>query len=412
MASVSSHHVSASMALLLATGESPVADESGISAGKSHHYQTHTDAHTYVLLDVLLDVDGTWVIVEANGSNAAGSIAHDGDAPRVQHLIETLEARDVGGDIVAIGYQADTPCRPEIYARAAQVATLWQERSATKVALVGPTTSETQAGPLVLVGTTEELAQILVVSTDGKLSWKGRTIGLLSNGNVVPALARRGHLDTRDLDLRVLHEGPTVAPLIHDKGAQQELAPGTGFRSLEWGQAATEVGALEMIRDMSRAGGIMVKINAGSGGTGVFPVSKGATALQIREALAEAFAKTVKKYGSMRTAFPVRAFEFATARPIDMGGGRKHLWDLRVEIISRPGSLTVTPLSARACPAPFDGTLRAASVIGNLTGTHDGAGRVIPADDLFHRLGLSVTQVEALAESAARWTVKALGAEW
>lgn len=396
------------MALLCESGQAPVADESHILAGNPRTINTHGVDFSYCLMDVLLDVDGHWVVIEVNGANGAGSVASGGDTPRVQHLLDTLEARALDGEVVAIAYQADTPCRPEIFARAAQVATEWGSRRGSSVSLVRPVTEHVPPGPCVLIGSTEEIASVLEVDDDGRLLWRGRLLVLLSNANVLPALVRRSIISTfDDIDLRVLHEGSLVAPVIYDKGAQQDLASGTGFRRLEWDSATTEADAIGMIRRMCIERSIIVKVNAGSGGTGVFPVARGAEVQEIRSSLSAALGKTAAKYGSTATAFPIRAFEFAPAWPVRYSNNKNHLWDLRLQIIARPGSVEVTPLSARICPAPFDGVLEPAAVVCNLTGTTDGADRVIGAEAFFRRLGVSGAQIAALAESAAAWMINA-----
>lgn len=408
MTMIEPRHAVTAMALLAQTGPAPVADEAGISSGATLSRDIPVDAYSYLLMDVLLDTSNSWVLVEANGSNAAGSIAHGADAPRVAHLLDTMVARGIEGRTIVIAYQSDTPCRPEIFSRAAQLASLWQGRVHETVGLIA-VTGEPSAERSVVIGTTEEVAAALTLGAGGRLLWRGRVVSLLSNGNVLPALVRRGVVQSLDeIDLDVLHEGPIVGPLTFDKGAQQDLAIDTTIRPLGWASADDEPAAIAMIGEIAERQHVIVKINAGSGGTGVFAMPAGADDAAIRASIADALARTQAKYGSTATAFPIRAFEFAQGIPVLHEDGLPHLWDLRLQVLVRPGRIEVTPLSARVCPAPFSGELDAAAVICNLTGTDDGSQRVVPGGEFLARLGCTPAKLDELVDGIAGWVTNAL----
>lgn len=355
------------------------ADESRIHAAPPLKVPVEQDTYSYLLVDVMLDEDGRWVIIEINGSNAAGSIADRGDIPRVRHLVSSWLNNGLDGDVFIVAYQDGTPCQPEIFARVAAIAGNLADED-IEVTVTSACGVRRAAGPVLVVDTTENIADQLALGSDGRLILSGRLVRGMSNANVLPAMQRRATIRRdEDVDLRVLHEGPIFHPIIADKCSQQRLAEGTGFRALRFTSIPDEAVTADALVAFARDRDLMAKINGGSGGAGVFTVRRGITRDAAIEATAAALAQVTAKYGSTATAFPMGAFEFVRARHVVGDDGRRYQWDLRLQVMISPGEVEMTPLSVRVCPAPFDESLSREATIANLTDTTDGEERVISA---------------------------------
>ena len=124
-----------------------------------------------------------------------------------------------------------------------------------------------------------------------------------------------------------------------------------------------------------------------------------------------------EKYGAnaKSTMYPVRFFEFAKAKEV-MIDGNGHLWDLRMEVLVRPGSVEVRPCVVRACPLPFDGSYSRQSVVSNLSGRVDAKmlskymfkNPFHPESNFNAGLSISAEKLKELVNAIVKWSENAL----
>ncbi len=388
-----------SLAVAAGGGRSTIflGDVEGDAEIRAHHLTSETWA--YWLLDVTATVDHRAVVIEANGSNGATD-SIGGSVHRVRHIVDALHARGGArpGAVVLLGYQDGFHHVPEFFARAAQLADAL-EVDGHRAALLGPAEVPSADVYNVVVGDLPTLASELDVD-GGALRFKGRTITFATNPNLVPALARAGH---HDVDLGVFHEGQH-ARTVHDKGLQQDLCEGTPFTPLRHGAASTAEDAVRLVRELHDLGlAAVVKPNATSGGVGIRVVPVGDDPVLAVAAVVE---ETVARYGdgAATTALPLRIFEFVTAHPLPHVDGA-HLWDLRIEVLGRPGLLAARPVMVRLCPGTFTGALTHDAVVSNLTGRTPSTNLILGPAVLDHRLRPGI--VQDLCDAAVAWAARA-----
>lgn len=251
----------------------------------------------------------------------------------------------------------------------------------------------------IVVGDLPTLASELEVDR-ATLRFKGHTVTFATNPNLLPALARAGH---QDVDLGVFHEGQH-ARTVHDKGLQQDLCEGTPFTTLRHGAASSVEDAVRLVRELHDLGqAAVVKPNATSGGVGIRVVPVGDDPVAAVAAVVD---ETVARYGNgaATTALPLRIFEFATAHPLPHVDGA-HLWDLRIEVLGRPGLITARPVMVRLCPAAFTGALSHDAVVSNLTGRTPSTDFILGPAVLDRRLRSGI--IQDLCDAAVAWAAMA-----
>lgn len=379
-------------------------DESATTAGPTLHIDVALPEASYFLLDVVVDRSGRVRLIEANGSNAAGSSAHGRDVPRAEHIVATVLARRgdrEGQPLVLLGHQRGTPCLPEILTRAGLVASILEHALGSPVDLVSAGTALAIGRPTVVTAPIDELVKYVTVAGN-ELLYLGARVDFVSNANLAPALDRHGHhIATYD----VFHEGRAAAVVL-DKVAQQRWAAEAGMVPLPSIEAVSVDDAVQLTASSPLSW--FVKMRAGSGGTGVVCIPPNTSPVRAERLIAKSLDGATEKYGNLNTAFPLGVFQFADTAPACLDD-EEYLWDLRVEVIGTPEGVDATPLSARRCPMPFDATFSPESVIVNLSGRNDGNNRVMDPFSLTEALKLPDTTadnvLETMTKSSAAWAI-------
>jgi hypothetical protein len=115
------------------------------------------------------------------------------------------------------------------------------------------------------------------------------------------------------------------------------------------------------------------------------------------------------KYGDgWEETCPMRVYEFVDAMPAVSADGREFRWDMRVEVLARPESMTITPIIARTCPEPVGPAITPASAMTNLTGRARGENERLSPRELLRRTGLDDAVYEPIVDGLARWVHNAL----
>jgi len=225
-------------------------------------------------------------------------------------------------------------------------------------------------------------------------------------------LARSGN-GYAGADLRTVH-GWRLTKAVHDKGLQQALMRGTGLRPLRYFEAFSEEEALAGAKEMLRAGPVVLKPNAGSGGTGVHVVVPEMDDATISARIASVLSDCRDKYGANVESFvwPLRGFEFvrSTDYPMEDGG---HVWDLRIAVLFEPGRAQLFPVSLRIAPQAFDpSTFHDArdQWISNVSGRSVTLLKSGMDDAALEAVGLTPEKLEAAFKGTLRWTLKAYDA--
>lgn len=335
-------------------------------------------SYAYFLTDVTVTDSGEIRLIEANGSNAALSSAGLGrDDDRAEHMAKSFMARGMGDEpaIAVLSHQEGFIHISEFVLRARGFAQRLQS-AGRRVSLrhcdhpLGDEAITVICGPIGAVARQ-------VTRSGRDLAFRGRRIAFASNTNLLPELVRLGTVEREGhgygIDDRIFHEG-RATPIVHDKGIQQELAMGTGIAPLLWREAYTPAEWLDVARWFRERRLVAVaKMHAGSGGCGIEVLTPDMTDEQALAVLDRIRAAARRKHGhdADSTVFPVRAFEFAKARPYELRG-KSHLWDLRLQVLVSPGEVEVRPCVVRLAPAPFDDSYSWDSVVSNLTGRDGG----------------------------------------
>ena len=350
--------------------------EAGRPKERSRYYRAK-DINGYAIcsIDLALDNHSKWRVIEVNGSNGGLSSLGDphGDRRRAEHQMEAafsrLAQQDRGAILVA--YSADSIILTEIIARAHMIR---DHVGHTSDCQIGDADLEADAPFVVVVDTVERIAE-QVTLRDGELYYRNRPVASVGNTNLLPALVRSGVLK-RDgngyglADLTVFHDGP-FAPIIHDKGAQQDIAAGTGLEPVRWQNCWSADDVVRAVRSFGERGlASVIKPNATSGGTGIEFFGPSSDEADIRGTLCRLLRAVRAKYGAgaAKSLWPIRVFEFvqSTSYPV---AGAGHLWDLRVTCLISPGEVEMTLTGLRICPEPFrHGEYTRATTCSNTTG--------------------------------------------
>ena len=365
----------------------------------------------YWLLDVAVAEDDALVLLEANGSNAAGNTIVDGGKARIRHIVSKITE---GGSDQLLGTVAVLPHGkrfhhiPEFFARALQLIAALHEKDIA-AQLIYPGASPRDDCVNVVVGDLPALAGNLYC--DREIKYHGAPISFIQNGNILPELERQARCaDHKSLDLTVFHEGYGVL-IANNKGEQQDLCVDTGFSPLAWDEAHSENEFVTKVEQMLQAYSLVaIKPNVGSQGIGVEFVGRGEFVVAKIHAQMAALRKS---YGSNAalTAYPLRVFEWVKARPIshptsDSEG--EYLWDLRVEVLVSPGEIHAIPLIARVCPAAYraDHPYDPAAIKSNLSGREPTTDNLISPAELWQRLGFNYE--DRILEASVSWARNAL----
>lgn len=373
------------------------------------------DGHAIIGLDVTLDVEGRLYLIEANGSNMGATSLGDpeGDLRRAEHQIEAalprLMAESQGSILVA--YADNTGLRPEIMARAFMIHNLLLKYHQCQF---GDADFNPSAPFVVVADTVERIARHITMK-DGQLFYRGKKIISASNTNILPELVRNGVISRQEerysVNYLVFHDG-RLAPLAHDKGAQQKIAKGTGFTPMRWQacQTADEV-ITSVMSFMHNNLPAVIKPNATSGGVIEF-CAPNSTEVEIQVALDRLFQDVRRKYGSEaeKSVWPIRVFEFVQSTPYPVNGAA-HLWDMRVACLIRPGEVEMTICGLRLCPEPFAcGQISRSTACSNTTGRDSPIKRIRSplaednkATELLRAAGVSDAMLDRIIDTCAAW---------
>lgn len=336
--------------------------------------ETNTDGYSIFLLDVTVTKDGTFHLIEANGSNAAlSSSVLSKDDRRALHMYHSFmnKKKPLGRVSAILAYQPGILHLAEFFGRAGIFAQRISEHHSTSLCNVEENLGEEEVS--IVCGSITDLAKH-ITRKGGLLHYKDRPIVFGTNPNILPELARMGTIqqkqDWYDIDTSFYHDGKCT-PLVHDKGLQQDIAKNTGITPLAYELAYSESECLEVISHFHQRNRVAVgKMNAGSGGAGIEFFPPTLSKQEIEGRLKALFDSVIKKYGANSTAtmFPIRFFEFAQSSFYDLYG-EGHLWDLRIQCLVFPNYTEVTPCVIRLCPKAFnEKTYDRDGVVSNLTG--------------------------------------------
>jgi hypothetical protein len=265
----------------------------------------------------------------------------------------------------------------------------------------------------VVVDSIPNIARQLRMTKTGTLMFHDRPVCFMSNPNLLAELARLNDCPLAEvfdkLDGRIIHEGPTIARLGSDKVRQQALCAGTPIEPVAAIRPCSLGAAVEAARDFAdQFKGCVVKPDATSGGTGVVVVDPRDSTKQIGRALSRAVKDLRHKYGDgWKATCPLAVYEFIHAKPARGLDGSKR-WDMRFEVLVRPTSVTVTPLSARMAPEVVGDRLTRANVVTNQTGRAPGEAQLITPRELCRRVGMEERRLLEAAEGVYEWTRAAL----
>ena len=338
------------------------------------HRSITADGHAICGLDVTLDIHGHWRIIEVNGSNQGLSSLGDpeGDRGRADHQVEAARHRILATErgAVLVAYAKDTLIVSEIMSRSLMVHELVSQRCECQL---GDADFDPTAPYIVAVDTVERIARHMAME-DGRLHYRGRPVVSIGNVNILAELVRNGVIKRRGAgyaaEYDVFHDGP-LATLIHDKGAQQQIANGTSFEPMRWQTCTSSDEVVRSVETFLHNGvPVVIKPNATSGGAGIEFFGPGCTEADIRTTLDRLLASVRTKYGpnAEKSVWPVRTFEFVQSTPYPVDGVG-HLWDMRICCLIRPGEVEMTVSGLRICPEPFvSGQYTRATACSNTTG--------------------------------------------
>jgi hypothetical protein len=334
-----------------------------------------TGSYSFFLIDVTLDENLQWRIIEANGSNAAlSSTALGGETARLDHLLQLFLSKPVPGKaVILFAHQYKFIHLSEFFNRSALFA---QNLSAYHdVELIGANETPKPLGISVVAGNINDLAKHISAPQSTPMYY-GYPIMLASNANLLPELERLNILqqDRQDHPFdQIIFQEQGCTSLIHDKSLQQECAVTTGIVPVRFRNATDVEMCYTVLKQYSLQNKIAVaKMNAGSGGAGIDFFEPNLSSVQIEEKLIKLVDNVRQKYSSDadRTMFPIRFFEFVKAKPLIIKNA-PHLWDMRLQVLVYPEKMEIRPCVVRACPAPFDGSYAKPTVVNNLSGRID-----------------------------------------
>jgi hypothetical protein len=373
--------------------------------------------YTFCLPDVLVDVFGNFRFTEVNTSNGGLTFTHHADAPRVEHQLDTLLARErplIDGAVILVPRSPDTSLAPEIILRAQHFGAVLRERIGIEVHVRDASNALPATGVTVVTGTIPKIVPELASEGAG-LAFRGRPVSFFNNQNLLAALARREGRDLEELldalAPGLIHEGTAMAKIGMNKALQQTLAEGTGIKPVVVRSGTGLDETVELALEMAASyGGAVIKPDAASGGTCVVMVDARHTRAEVERMLLEGAEKMLAKYGDgWAQTCPMRVYEFVDARPaVHPVTGEAFRWDMRLEVLARPSETLVTPVLARTCPEPIGDLITPGNSMTNLTGRVRGQNERLSPAELFERIGLSDDRLDALAAAVHRWVVNAL----
>lgn len=379
------------------------------------------DGYGIFIIDLTWTDDRQIKIIEVNGSNAAltSSVRGDDDRRATHMLLSYKNKKKPKGKVaVLMAYQKGLIHVAEFFGRAGIFA---DKISETQTVRLCDTTENLGSEEVsVICGTIPELSDF--ISRKGpKLYYRDRPVVFATNANLLAELVRRGLIEKQEksyqIDFSIYHEGHCT-PIIHDKGAQQDIAEGTGIEPLLNKSAYSFDECLSIIKEFHSSRITAVgKMHAGSGGSGIEFFPDNLTEAQVRQKLEELKTSAIQKYGAdvEKSMFPIQFFEFVKSTEYSLYGN-PHLWDLRLQCLAYPGYVEVTPCVIRLCPKAFNPvTFEREGIVSNLTGRADPAsiGRSLRSPAA-HRRSQKGTVLESLkidkdamnriTEGCARWT--------
>ncbi len=232
-----------------------------------------TDGYSIIGLDLTLDTRGNIRLIEANGSNMGATSFGDpnGDLLRARHMAMAIRNRIESLDrgVILLSYAPGTVLIHEHGVRAKLIAL---EICRLRQTTLEDATGVPSAGITVVFDSIVNIAQH-VEQRDDCLFYKGVLVVAAANPNLLPELVRRGVIQRNGgdyaVDYSIWIDGPLL-PLVHDKGAQQDVSRGTGIEP----QLHMDCYCLNECRNAismlhSRGLSAVVKMNAGSGGSGI-----------------------------------------------------------------------------------------------------------------------------------------------
>ncbi len=384
---------------------------SGPHPGFPMRIRTNTSGFSIAILDVTLATEGAIYLIEANGSNGGlTSVATGHDEVRATHMALSFESKSQQKQprVVLLPFKPGFVHLAEFFARAELFTMQISKIHQTCLRLSNDQLGTEEVS--IVCGSIPALAD-RIERQGSQLVYRTRPVVFACNPNLLPELVRRSVIEVLDgrynVDIDFFHE-ERLAPLIHEKGAQQVVAEGTGITPLAHSLAWSFEECLSIIRGFHERGNVAVgKMNAGSGGEGIgfFPPALGVAA--INRKLRDVFRSAESSHGRAvaKTIFPIRFFEFARSSDFLLNR-RPHLWDLRMECLIYPDFVEVMPCLFRICPAPFvDMKYNRDSVVSNLTGRKPSLDFVRSAFDnaAWEVLGIDFHVLRRIATSCARW---------
>lgn len=380
------------------------------------------DGHAFCAIDLMWDIYGQPRIIEVNGSNAGLTSLGDpeGDRRRAEHQVEAALPRILSEPrgAILVAYAANTLIVGEIMARAFA---LFELVSHHRECQFGNSDFHPSSPFVVAVDSVERIAAH-VTKVDGRLHYRGLPVVSVGNVNLLAELVRKGIIERHgaayDVDYDVFHDG-RLAPLIHDKGGQQLLAQGTGFVPIKHLDAMTVDEVVAGIQSLLRDGvPAVIKPNATSGGAGIDFFGPGTTDAEIRKTLDHQVETVMDKYGpeANKSLWPIRVFEFAESTGYPVGEKKRHLWDMRVACLIRPGEVEMTVCGLRLCPDPFvPGKYDRASACSNTTGRVPSTARFRAplaeagqTTDLMRAAGVDDKAFEQILNACSAWCEAAM----
>ena len=380
---------------------------------------TNTEGYGIFILDITYSLDGKIYLIEANGSNAAlTSAIKSKDDKRARHmtLAFTSKKKPSGQVVVLLAYQSTLLHIGEYFGRAGIFAEQISELHSVRLCNTEENLGDEEVS--IVCDSINKLADYITFK-NGKLFFKHRPVVFACNPNLLPELARRDIIKSKnnwyDFDTKFYHEN-ICTPLIHDKGKQQDVSQGTGITPLYHQEANNEQECYDVIKKFHDKKMVAVgKMNAGSGGTGIEFFPPTIPFEENKKRLDNLFVSAKEKYGneSLKTIFPIRFFQFARSTNYNLYGNN-HLWDLRLQCLVYPGYTEVTPCVIRLCPKPFnESTYEWDSVVSNLSGRDPSAvGRFMRSPAAMRRsqprsvleeIGISKERLNYIANCCAAW---------
>jgi hypothetical protein len=267
-------------------------------------------------------------------------------------------------------------------------------------------------GVTLILDTIANISQFCRIEND-TLLFRGSNVLLACNSNLLFHLndaPERSVVDAMCVAkvASQFHDGCCLSVAL-DKVLQQKMAIGTGIRPLKTATAFTLDEAVKAVRAFGKMGlAAVAKVNSKSGASGVefFPAAHvDEEHIRHRLELLTSLSSTSPKAS---IADPIGIFEFVESRHMQLCDG-PHLWDIRVQVLIRPGSILAIPSIIRICPEPFHGEFTRGSVVSNLSSRDPSLQfvRLAGDTDCCQRIELSENRLESILQAVATWAQNA-----